>query len=116
MTAIISVVLVIGIFILAIKILPTIFIYALVSIVLAIQFFAKKFLLALSWIIPAVNALIFTAYALARQALFKEDAKALIAEKLPNQYNLRRRSFSLLIIELMIVRREFISPRLKGYF
>ena len=114
--AIISFFLVIWIFIFAIRILPRLFIYGVVLIFMAIQFAVKKISLAppFLWIISAIYAVSYGLYALGRQILFnrflpEENAKALIAEKLPHQYNLRKRSFSLLIIELMLVKYEFIS-------
>jgi hypothetical protein len=140
-TGIISFLLVVWIFIFALKILPKLFLYGVVLIFMAIQFVAKKIFSAilfaekgififgsalivlatqfcakknfdaLLWIISAVYAVGYGLYALGRHILFsrflpEENVKVLIAKKLPNQYNLRKRSLSLLIIELMIVKHD----------
>ena len=94
----------------------TIFILGSALTILAIQFCAKKNFNVLLWIISAVYAVGYGLYALGRQILFnrflpEENAKILIAKKLPNQYNLNQRSFSLLIIELMLVKYEELVVR-----
>lgn len=71
----------------------------------------KKLIGAVPWGISAICASAFVFYALGRQFFFKEDAKLLIAEKLPPRFDIRQRSFSLLTIELIMVIRELIRKQ-----
>ena len=77
--------------------------YVTLKIFAVICFVTEKFFTAVSWIISASIALAFGFYAFGRQFFTGENAKIFIAEKLPTRYDLSKRSFSLLIIELMLV-------------
>ena len=105
LAAIISFVLVALIFVSAVRLLPKIFLYALVAAGMAIQFVAKKILVAVPWIISAVVAVTFGLYALARQFFGAGDAKLFIEKFLPPR-EFERETFSLAVIELMLEVRE----------
>lgn len=85
-----------------------IFSYVLVAARLIIQFVAKKFLLAVPWIISAVLAVTVALYALGRQFFFNEDAKLFIEQKLSPQNLSYEKTFSLLTIGLMLELHEKI--------
>lgn len=106
--AIISVALVAVIFVYAVRVTPKIFLYALVAVGLVIKFVAKKLFGAVPWIISAVVALTIGFFALGRQFFGAGDAKRFVERFLPPR-EVARESFSLALIELMIVTREKIS-------
>lgn len=96
----------------AVALLPVllkVFLYALVAIGLAIQFAAKKFLIAVPWIISAGGALTFMFYALGKQFFTGADAKFLIEQKLPLRD--RQKTLPLLTIELMLEIRKFLAVK-----
>lgn len=83
-----------------------IILYALVAAGMAIQFVAKKILIAVPWMLSAVAAVTFGFFALARQFFVNEDAKLFIARKLSPQNSPHEKTFSLLTIGLMLELRE----------
>lgn len=94
---------------------PKIFLYALVTFGLAIQFVVKKIFVSMPWIISALVTVLFGLFALGRQFFGKEDAK-LFAEKFLPLQKVPRETFSLTLIEFMILFHEKIlslCPRLK---
>ena len=103
--AIISVALVAVIFVFAVRLTPKIFLYALVAFGMLIRFVAKKILIAAEWIISAVVALTIGFVGLGRQFFGAGDAKRFIERFLPPR-EVGRETFSLALIELMIVTRE----------
>ena len=103
---IISVVLVAIIFFFAVRLMPKIFLYALVAAWLAIQFIVKKFFDAVPWIISGVIAVTIVFYALGRQFFFDEDAKIFVARKLSPRNLPQEKTFSLLTIGLMLELQE----------
>ena len=103
--AIISVALVAVIFVYAVRVTPKIFLYALVAVGMLIKFVAKKLFGAVPWIISAVVALMIGFIGLGRQFFVGEDAKLFVERFLPPR-EVERKTFSLALIELMIVTRE----------
>lgn len=103
--AIISVVLVAAIFVFAVRLTPKIFLYMLVAVGLLIKFVAKKLLGAVPWIISAVVALAVGFVGLGRQFFVGADAKLFVERFLPPR-EVERETFSLAVIELMLVVRE----------
>lgn len=88
-----------------IKMLPYILgivIYVSAKLFKVLYFLAEKFSLAIPWIISAGYALSISFYALGRQFFTGEDARIFLEEKLPPR-EVPRESFSLIIIELMLV-------------
>ena len=80
--------------------------YILTTLVVLLCFVLEKSLRLLSWIAAAIYASAYGFYALGQQFFTGTDAKSFIAEMLPTKYDLRKRAFSLLLIELMLVSRE----------
>ena len=105
--AIISVALVAVIFVYAVRVTPKIFLYALVAVGMLIKFVAKKLLDAVPWILSAVIALSIGFVGLGRQFFGAGDAKRFIERFLPPR-DVDRETFSLTLIELMLVTREKI--------
>ena len=103
--AIISVVLVAVIFVYAVRVTPKIFLYALVAAGMLIRFVAKKLFGAVPWIISAVVALTIGFVALGRQFFVGTDAKLFVERFLPPR-EVNRETFSLAVIELILVVRE----------
>ena len=94
----------------AIMLLPFLlkmFLYGLATIFLAVCFVAKHALNAVPWIIAACGASAFTFYALGRQFFTGENARLTIERRLPPR--VRKRTLSLLAIELMLELRKFIA-------
>lgn len=110
LTAIISILLLI-VSVALLPIIAKLFLYGLATVVLAIRFAARKIYEALPWVIAAGLAIGFTFYAFGRQFFCNEDAKLLIAERLPPRDNFRERTLSLLIIELMLEISKRLSAR-----
>ena len=105
LAAIISVVLVAAIFVFAVRVTPRILLYALVAAGMLIRFVAKKLFDAVPWIISAVVALTIGFVGLGRQFFGAGDAKLFVERFLPPR-EFERETFSLAVIELMIVTRE----------
>lgn len=103
--AIISVALVAVIFVFAVRVTPKIFLYALVAFGMLIRFVAKKILIAAEWTISAIVALTIGFIGLGRQFFGAGDAKLFVERFLPPR-EVGRETFSLALIELMIVTRE----------
>lgn len=94
----------------AIMLLPFLlkmFLYAVVTIFLAVSFLARHVLQAVPWIISAGGAMAFTFYALGRQFFTGDDARLTIERRLPPR--VRKKDLSLLAIELMLELRKFIA-------
>ena len=106
--AIIAFALVAAIFVYAVRVTPKIFLYALVAVGMLIRFVAKKLFGAVPWIISAVVALTIGFIALGRQFFVGTDAKLFVERFLPPR-EVGRETFSLALIELMIVTREKFS-------
>ena len=85
-----------------------IILYALVAVGMLIKFVAKKLLGAVPWIISAVIALSIGFVGLGRQFFGGADAKLFVERFLPPRES-DRESFSLALIELMLVIREKFS-------
>ena len=103
--AIISVALVAVIFVYAVRLTPKIFLYALVATGMLIKFVAKKLLEAVPWTISAVVALTIGFLGLGRQFFGGADAKLFVERFLPPR-EVGRETFSLAVIELILVVRE----------
>ena len=103
--AIISVALVAVIFVFAVRVTPKIFLYALIAAGMLIKFVAKKLFGAVPWTISAIVALTIGFIGLGRQFFGAGDAKLFVERFLPLR-EFERETFSLTLIELMIVTRE----------
>ena len=72
-----------------------------------IVFVLEKILIVTPWIISAIYAVSSSFYALGRQFFTGENAKTFLEQKLPPR-PIPRESFSLVVIELMILKHEEI--------
>lgn len=110
LAGIISIALIIFGLSLIVRSLPKFLLYALVAAALAIQFVAKKILIALPWLAAAVCAVTVGLFALGRQFFGEGDAKIFVENFLPPR-EVERETFSLALIELMIVAHQKILSR-----
>ncbi|MBQ6297106.1 MAG: hypothetical protein IJK81_05375 [Selenomonadaceae bacterium] len=97
-----------GIILAVIKLLPYILrivIYVGAEVFKVLYFLAEKFSFAIPWIISAGYAIGIGFYALGRQFFTGENARDFLEEKLPPR-EVPRDSFSLMLIELMLVFHE----------
>ena len=110
LAATISVALVAAMFVFAVRVTPKIILYALVAVGLAIKFVAKKLFGAVPWIISAAVALTIAFVGLGRQFFVGEDAKRFV-ERFLSPREVGRETFSLTVIELILVVHEKFSCR-----
>ena len=106
--AIISVVLLALSVAVIVRFFPKIFLYGVVAIVMAIQFVAKKILIAVPWIISAFVALVIGFVALGRQFFGAGNAKVFAEGFLPPR-EVERETFSLTLIEIMLETRKLLG-------
>ena len=91
--------------VLLVRYLPKVFLYGLVAAGMSIQFVAKKFFIAVPWIISALVAVTIGFVGLGRQFFGADDAKLFVEKFLPPR-EFERKTFSLAVIELMLIVRE----------
>ena len=96
----------------AVALLPVllkIFLYGLATVCMAAAFVAKHALRSVPWIIAAGGATAFLFFALGLQIFGAGDAKNFLEKFLPPRELPRKRTLSLLTIELMLEFRKIIA-------